>query len=130
MHELYRRYIRNRMLRTRATKRGNTLCDLCGQNEGTERHHMVWKSATMSNELARLAAEVEPLSSWLCRECHLKADSPAVTQQLLGINEQLYGVSAVQDALNRVRALAPNLLLRREHGKREEPREEAGAEDL
>src|SRR5258705_13170145 len=47
------------------------LCDYCADAKGTDLHHIVQKSQTIHNIMAREASECLELTSWLCKDCHI-----------------------------------------------------------
>lgn len=93
---------RVQFIKQRRRVHGNTLCDLCREVEGAERHHLVNKHSTVSSPEARAMAEEPCLSAWLCRECHTVADTHHNDGVLFSFNIHLWGEDVVRKALDDV----------------------------
>lgn len=94
----------------RRAPNGHAYCDLCGMVPAQERHHLIPKSQTGQNMLARLAADVDELTTLLCRECHDGAHAPGVREQIFqrlyvinGLGNAEAGYRTILAAFNRVK---------------------------
>jgi hypothetical protein len=66
------------------------LCDLCGYESASERHHIINKGLTMGNAEARAEANVAAITCLLCHDCHTIADSEESREKIL---QKLYKIN-------------------------------------
>jgi hypothetical protein len=88
--------------------RPDVLCDDCQIQNGSERHHFVYKSATSGNEALRELSEHPALSAFLCNDCHLKADSEEKRLQYWNQNKEFFGTpykKVFDDVLKKLKSL-------------------------
>lgn len=83
------------MRRKKRDKQGRIKCDMCETALYSERHHIIQKSQTTSNEEAREIANGHLLTAFLCKACHEDIDRPENREALL---QKLYVINGAGDA--------------------------------
>jgi hypothetical protein len=79
-------------------------CDLCQLSIASDYHEIIKRSQTIYGSDAREMSYQKQLCSYLCKECHEIADEKLIEARLWRFNLDLYGIEAVQNAIDQLQS--------------------------